>query len=64
MTATRGESSSSYEVVAGSREQIQSVVLQTIAIFHYTTHRGFTTLLCTAQRLVLEGRDTTSLIAW
>ena len=53
-----------YEVVARSREQVQTRVLQAVAILHDTADGSLTTFLCASQRLVLEGRDTTGLVAW
>ena len=64
MATARGEGSSRYEVVAGSREQIQAVVLQAIAIFHHTTNWSLAALLGATKGLIFEGRNTTCLIAW
>ena len=63
MTTAGGEGSGGYEVVTRGREQVKTTVLQTVAILHDTADGSLTTLLGTAEGLVLEGRYTASLIA-
>ena len=64
MTATGGEGSSGHEVIAWGGEQVQASVLQTVAILHHAADGSLAALLGAAQRLVLQRRDTSGLVAW
>ena len=63
MTAARCQRCSGHQVVAGSREQVQPLVLQAVAILHDSAHGGLAALLRTAQGLVFKGGDAAGLVA-
>ena len=64
MTAAGGKGRGGHQIIARRREQVQTVALQTVAVFHDATDRGLAALLGTTESLVLKGGYATSLVAW
>ncbi len=64
MAAAGGEGRRGYEVVAGSREQVETIGGEAVAILHNTADGCLAALLGTAEGLILEGGDAAGLVAW
>ena len=58
-----GKGCRGHEVVAGGREQVETVVVDALAIFEYAEYGALARFLCAAEGLLLEGRDAAGLVA-
>ena len=63
MTSAGSERCRGYEVVTGSREQVESFHLQAFAVGHHAANERLTTFLRTTERFVFERGDTTGFVA-
>ena len=63
MTSAGSECRRSDEVVTRSREQVESLYLQALAIRHHAAYKRLTAFLRAAERFVLERRDTSGFVA-
>ena len=63
MTARGSQSRRCHKVVAGGREQVESLHREAFAIGEHALHSALATLLCATQRFLFQCGDAASLVA-